>query len=331
MSRHFPFAGTFGAANDFFSNQLGGFFTNLFFAQQQQERNESTLEQQENLVGQAGGIIGLEDIPGIPSFDSPFDISGLPGEARGLANQLTTGPGSSRDNLALGRRELFGQFGPQSALQTSLGALPGQFGEANQGILSEFASGATGINQGFQDRLGGALSILEGSGRQAAEDISTRFETSLGNEQQALRARGFGGTQAANLGQASAIGESAEQRRLQEQLRQQRLGVFSDLSGQALGAQERLLGSGANLAQGGQQFLGGLNLNALGQQGALGQFFTQQLAAGRADDLANRFQFGRFPLDVTQQTAGLALSGLGPIDIRNPQQLNPALLQSPVR
>lgn len=270
------------------------------------------------------------------------DLRGLPGQF-GMANQ-----------------GILGQFGQQAGgitgqFQTGAEGLRGQFGTGAQGLRSQFGAGAAGITGGYGNRLGTALGMLQGAGRQASEDISTRFRESLGNQQQALRQRGFGGTMAANIAQGSATQESAEQRRLQEQLRQQSVGMFTDLSGQGLAARERLLGAGTGLGQGllgtgtqlgqgllgagtnlqagfagqqlqagqaGQQFLGGMNLDALAQRGQLGQFLQQQQGDILQQDLANRFSFGQYPIGIQQQLGGQAFGMLGV-----PQQLNYAQIQ----
>lgn len=329
----------FGMGEDFLSSQLGQFFVNQAAANEQRKLDERARGQQEALVGQSLGMFGLGGIPGVDAVPPPpgMDLSALPGQAQTLADQLG---GLSSGNLARTQTGL----GGLGRISAGLQALPGQFTRQNRNILGEFrqqgqnitgqfGAGAGDINRGFRDRLGEALGMLEGRGAQAEEDIATRFRESLGEQQANLRARGFGGSDIANIARASAGEESAEQRRLQEQLRGERLGLFSDLSGQGLAAQERLLGAGTGLqagfagqqlgaGQAGQQFLGGLNLNALGQRGQLGQFMQDALMQSRQQDLSNQFQFGQFPIGVQQQGIGQALQMLGSLDIRAPQQMD---------
>jgi hypothetical protein len=351
----------------------GGFLMNLLGGRYQRGLNEQARAQQEALFGQTLGMLGLGDLPGIPSVAPPpgMDISQYPGQALMLSRRLT-GQSQANQASALDALEPLGPMGP---LAQELAGLPGQFGPENQAILEQFgrqtgditgqfqrgaealrrrfARRGAGITGGYESRLGTAMGMLEGRGRQAEEDISTRFRESLGGQLSGLRARGFGGTMAANIAQGSVRDESAEQRRLQEQLRGERLGLFGQMSGEGLAAQERLLGAGTTLGQGllgagtglqagfageqlgaglaGQQFLGGLNLGALGQRGQLGQFYQQQLGQIGQQNLANQFLFGQYPIGVGQQVAGTALSMLGPLDIRSPQQLQFPQIYPPVR
>jgi len=302
------------------------------------------------------------------------------GQAGDITSQFQRGAGGILGQFGQGAEALRGQYG------AGAGGLLSQFGQGAEALRGQFGAGAAGITGGYGARLGTAMGMLEGRGAQAEEDISTRFQESLANQQQALRARGFGGTMAANIAQGSAREESAEQRRLQEQLRGERLGVFGQMSGQGLAAQERMLGAGTGLGQqllgaetglgqqllgtgtalgqqllgsgtalgqqllgtgtglqagfagqqlaagqGGQQFLGGLGLSALGQRGQMGQFFQQQHDLLRQQNLANQFGFGQYPIGVGQQVTGMALNTLGPIDIRPPQQLQFPQILPPVR
>lgn len=315
-------------------------------------------EQQQRRLGQLGpqGEImgGLAGLPGQFGAQNQAILDQFGGQAGDITGQFQRGAGG-----------LLGQFGQGAA------GLLGQFGQGAEALRSQFGAGAAGITGGFEDRLGTAMGMLEGRGQQAEEDIATRFRESLGAQQQGLRARGFGGTMAANIAQGSAVGESAEQRRLQEQLRGERLGLYSDLSGQGLAARERLLGAGTGLGQqllgagvglgqqllgagtglgqqllgagtglqagfagqqlgagqAGQQFLGGLGLSALGQRGSMGQFFSEQLGRIQQQDLANRFQFGQYPIGIGQWGAGQALGFLGPGQIAAPQQSPYAQIQ----
>lgn len=329
----------FDLFRDFAGSQGGNFLTRMFGAQQQRQQNQQVQQQQGALGGIGLGVAGLPGVPGIPSFQPQpgMDLGALPGQAQDLAGRLSGQ--SNRDFNAI-QRGLAGQFNP---LLGRLGGLPGQFAGQNQNILNTFGGqaartqanfqqGAADINRRFDDRLGQAFGILEGRGAQAGEDISTRFRESLGESQAGLRARGFGGTQRANIAQGSARGESAEQRRLQEQLRGERLGVFTDLSGQAVQARQQLLNTGTGLqagfagqqlgaAQGGQQFLGGLNLGTIGQQAGIGQFMQGAVQQSRQQNLSNQFQLGQFPIGVQQQGIGQALNFLQPLDVRPPQQL----------
>ncbi len=390
-----PVQQIFGGFNKFLSSPIGGFILSQFTANEQRQINEATREQQENVVGQQAGTLGLSPIPGIPTIPSSLDITQFPGQAQSLADRLSR-LSSGESNQA--RARAFRAFGTDSPINKGLAGLQGDFQTANQatldefgqqaggitgqfqagaqglqqqfgagaaGLQSQFAQGAAGINQGFQDRLRESLGILEGAGQQASEDISTRFQESLGNQQQALAARGFGGsTLGSNLALGSAREESAEQRRLQEQLRQQRLGTFANLSGQALGAQQGLLGAGTSLGQGllgfgtslgqgllgagtnlqagfagqglaagqaGNQFGANLGFGALQAQSGNNQFLQNFLQRNVQQNLDNQFRLGQFPIGVGQQAAQTQLNALGQLDIRNPQQLQPFQVQPPVR
>lgn len=338
-----PLQQLFSFFNTLLSSPLGGFLAEQGAAAGDQRRADVARTQQEGLFGVTQGITGIGDLPGIPSVTPPsgLDLSTLAPQAGELADRLGN---QSSNFLRLMQESLGRNLGTMSPLQRDLRGLPGQFATENQNILdrfgqragdiqSEFGTGAAGITRGFADRLSTGLGILEGRGAQAEEDISTRFAESLGNQLGDLRSRGFGGTLGANIAQGSVREESAEQRRLQEQLRGERLGVFTSLSGEGLAARERLLGAGTGLATGfagtelgaaqaGQGFLGNLNLNVLQQRGGLGQFIQQMLAGGRQQELMNQFQLGQFPIGVQQQAIGQTLGALGPFQIEPPRPTN---------
>jgi hypothetical protein len=256
------------------------------------------------------------------------DLQGLPRTSGIMGHRLLDRFGQQTGGIAgrfqQGAEGLLSQFGQGAqGLRAQMGrgatGLLSQFGQGAQGLRSQFGAGAAGITGGFEDRLGRAMGMLEGRGQQAEEDIATRFRESLGAQQQGLAARGFGGTMAANIAQGSAREESAEQRRLQEQLRGEQLGLFTNLSGQGLAARERLLGAGTGLGQQllgaqvglGQQLLGagtGLGQQLLGAGTGLGQ---QLLGAGtnlQAGFAGQQLQAGQ---GLQQLLAGLRLSSLG--------------------
>ena len=358
---------------DAFGSPAFGFLGNMWAAEQQHELNQQAQAQQAGMFGKGLGMFGFGGIPGVNAVPPPpgMDLGQLPGQAQTLAGQLSQQSQQGQTEML----QALGQLGPQGKIMRGLKRLPGQqatmsgrdlrrallrgrditgqFQTGAEGLRSQFGAGAEGITGGFEDRLGRAMGMLEGRGAQAEEDISTRFRESLGAQQQDLRARGFGGTMAANIARGSAAGESAEQRRLQEQLRGERLGLFSDLSGQGLAARERLLGAGTGLGQqllsagtnlqtgfanqqfaGGQanrQLIAGLGLSTLGQQGMLGQFSQEQLGQIRQQNLSNQFGFGQYPIGVGQQVGGQALGFLGPGQIPAPQQLQYAQVLPSVR
>ena len=328
MPFHQGFFGEFTSAID---SPFGGLLSSFLTAQQQQELNEEARRLQLQDRDRALGLLG---------DTNRLDISRLPGDA----GQLAFGLGQqSRANRKIDATRLVDTFGESGALSRGFGELGGSFSNFNTGnlnrfagqtgdIQSQFGQGAAGINQGFGNRLSGAFGLLEGAGRQESADISRRARESLGNQQQDLRARGFGGTLSANIAQGNVRDENDAQGRLQERLRQQRVGLFSDLTGQGLAARERLLGAGTNLAAGfaGQtlgssqaanQFRSNLDLSALGQQVGLGQFLQQGLSQGRQKNLSNQFQFGQFPIQTGLQAAGLGAQLLGPLQVNPAQQL----------
>ena len=372
---------------DFAGSPAFGLGFNFLTSILENQRNQLTTEQREFLFAQGQAVSGLKEFPGIPPVDIPSFLQpqDLLGRSRRLGDQLA---GKSQVISDAQQSRLQGAFGPGSKFQRQLGAIPGGFGTASRGILDEFgtaagnitdefqqgaqgllggfgasgdllrnqfAQGAGGINQGFQNRLTEALGILEGRGAQAEEDISRRFGESLSVQQTDLARRGLGSTTIqANISAGNVERESAEQRRLQEQLRGERLGLFTDLSGEALDAQGRLLGAGTNLgqsllgagttlgqnllgagtnlqagfagqqfagAQGANQFGANLSLNTLGAQSGLAQFLAQMLGLNQQQSLSNQFDFGQSTLGLQERLQNRTSGNLGGCDILNPQPL----------
>lgn len=101
------------------------------------------------------------------------------------------------------------------------------------------AQGANSLN--YLSRIATTMGIISGLGAQESRDISERYRAQQGTAEQSLIQAGLsGGANTATMGAQFARAESAEQARLAERVRSMNANVYSQLSGDALAAKERL-------------------------------------------------------------------------------------------
>lgn len=173
------------------------------------------------------------------------------------------------------------------------GGMMGRNMQVGEGITSD-------LTGGYRSRLGTAMGMLEGSGQQERRDINRQFEELGGAQEQRLAQQGLGGTTiGANLAQGRARQQSDALGGLEERLRQQRIGTYAGLSGEALGAER------------------GLRENQLGRElGIMGQHAGARERTGAAAlgagerlgsfGLANQERLGMMPIsEEARRNSGL--------------------------
>lgn len=112
-----------------------------------------------------------------------------------------------------------------------------EFGAREKPIMEGYEGQASYFGKEFDKRTADITAKLEGLGTQARKDIDRRYGDVSTQRQQALSARGFGGS---TVGAAVEMGvqreKGGELGRLEEGLRRENIGLQSQLTGQALGA-----------------------------------------------------------------------------------------------
>lgn len=140
----------------------------------------------------------------------------------------------------------------------------GGYGEMRGALSGAYGEQASYFGEQFDQRTRDITAKLEGLGTQARKDIERRYGDVSTQRQQALSARGFGGS---TVGAAVEMGvqreKGGELGRLEEGLRRENIGLTSQLTGQALGAQMGL----SQQALGARERLWGGELGA--QQGMM--------------------------------------------------------------
>ena len=130
-----------------------------------------------------------------------------------------------------------GQGGPPPKFLTDLfSSFQGKHDEANKANLDRYNLLVNSLN----DRLDIGLGMLEGAGTQAYADIDRDSQDMLARETQNLINRGMSNS-TLHQDLARKVNEEAQQqkRRVGEDIRKERLGTYSQLSGDVLGAVER--------------------------------------------------------------------------------------------
>lgn len=211
-------------------------------ARQTDEANRRTDEQ----IEEAMRIARERAEQGLGLYDegSAQSLAALQAANAELTNRADRLPGqyeSSRLDFLrnLGQRNAEVQRDWAGNLQNFLGAL----GSENEELVG-----------GYRDRYRRAEEELKGYGEQQKEDIDRRFAEERGMVEQNLLDRGLlSSTQAGKDLLGVTERQSAEQRRLAEDLTRNRLNFLSALSGEELGARERLGAQRSGYQWGGMQ------------------------------------------------------------------------------
>ena len=181
------------------------------------------------------------------------------------------------------------------------------------------------INQAYADRTTEGMSMLEGQGEQAQQDIVQNYQNMQNSSLANLAMSGLGGSTVTSSVMQGISGEQADaEARLQEQLAAQMFGAYSGLTGQQLGAQQALgqgainLGSSLGLAelsaqQQGQQY-GTDMMSVLGLAGLSAQQQGQQFGSNMLSDV------GQFGLSMTDAASAQNI-GLQQENLNNYTQL----------
>lgn len=171
---------------------------------------------------------------------------------------------------------------------------------ANQAAFGQFADP---LLQGFQSREQRVLSELEGLGAQERRDINRQFDELSASQTQDLARRGLGSSTITSTVQQGAERERADAvGRLEDRLRRQRVGTLADITGQTLGAQERLGAAGFDIGRQGRSAI-------TGAAGDIGQQRFNLLSGSRLQDLARNQQLGLAGVNLRGQHDA-ALMGL---------------------
>ena len=105
-------------------------------------------------------------------------------------------------------------------------------------IQQQQKKGSEALGRQYQDRLKSAMAQLQGLGQAERADIGQVYQQRMSQADQGLTSRGLGNTTVrANVQRGMAAGEAQDVGRLNERLRNQQLGVYTSLSGEALGSQ----------------------------------------------------------------------------------------------
>lgn len=250
-----------------------------------------------------GGGTGLTADPGnrfLPGSNLPRRPLGSilgpdsPGAARRLAefNQtggIFAGGGRGGGRGGGGRRGSRGRFDGSGGL---LGNLAGEFQRAqeaaNRANLERFEQ----VKGGFENRFNRGMANLQGLGQQELADIDQSFEELQAQQLANLTQRGLSGsTIPAVLQQGIARERGRTRGSTLDRLRQQRLSLDADLSGDLLGFIERredtgpdfgqLITLGRELGRSRDGRLGGSRLGSVG--GAVSRARAMQIGQGLQD------------------------------------------------
>jgi hypothetical protein len=108
-----------------------------------------------------------------------------------------------------------------------------------QDILSQYGILHSDVVGGYQNRLTETMKMLEGLGSQESADIEQDWINKESKAKQDLISRGFANTTVApTMSMGYTRGKQADLARLNERLQNQRLGVYGQLSGDVLSAQQ---------------------------------------------------------------------------------------------
>lgn len=142
---------------------------------------------------------------------------------------------------------------------------------------------------GYQKRMDTGMGMLEGLGRQEKADIGQRWTNAANTQQRALVGRGLSGTTAAaSLASGMERQKGAELARTEERLQGQRLNTYGALSGDVLGATERMGTNVANATMTAANNRAGIMTNWAQDAASMAQNYDDQSLALRiAGDSAN--------------------------------------------
>jgi hypothetical protein len=218
-----------------FMSWLGPLFLQAAAGADQSAMNRKDREFWETQTGEAEDAInkwgtdmfsGTEDFSGMSTLIPAFSQANkdLAAGVRRDGSGLVAGQQADYANLL---NDFYGMSDSvQSRYDTMASDIKGQYG----GFEGD-------LNKRYADRTKTGMGMLEGYGDQQKADISQKFANLGGAQTAQLAASGLGGTSVgASMATGRAREESAEQRRLGEDVTRMKSDVYSDLSGDELGA-----------------------------------------------------------------------------------------------
>jgi len=250
---------------------IGGWLTAL----EQGEMNDKQLR--DNLamyfnVGQSMGLIGPD-----VKFNEEGSVNEIISDmARGFEQQFpggripwatgeyAAGTKAGTAELEAGQKLGLGEYKGYASRILRLGEerktdLLGEYGRGAADIRSEFARETTGLLGRAERRYETGMGMMEGMGEQEKKDIREEYGGEQGRMQAELTGRGLSGTTIAPSMRAGLLREQTGAiGRLEERIRQQKLGMHQALSGDvvSLAAQRSQLGTAIGM----DLFGGGMNL-----------------------------------------------------------------------
>jgi hypothetical protein len=184
--------------------------------------------------------------------------------------------------------------------------LSGRYNTERDQSLRDYQGTMNDVNRGFDQRYTRNMNYLEGAGAQERKDIGRQFDEQQQKMAADLSERGLGGTTV-----LPSLSAGVERNRsdalggLNERLNRQRLSTDASLSGDALGARERL-GTGFSQFRfgSGQDQLGfdkGLQAGGIAMRQGLGQYGIENDLSNRYRSLQNQYQMDMAPIEADRQ------------------------------
>ena len=235
------------------------------------------------------------------------------GRLGGGMEMYAAGAGGILDQAAGRTAGALGEFGTREQ------QIMGGYGAMRGALSGAYGEQASQFGEQFEQRTRDITAKLEGLGTQARKDIERRYGDVSTQRQQALSARGFGGSTVGAAVEAGVQREKGgELGRLEEGLRRENIGLTSQLTGPALGAQMGLS----------QQALGARERLWGGELGMQQQMMGNQLnlMTGLTGDqlMAHQSLFGG-QMGMYAGLSGDYLNTVGNVNIGYPSQTNIAL------
>lgn len=213
-----------------------------------------------------GPVVASAPVPGAMPQSAPMQPMNFTPE--GLAASYTDAYNSAKSANESRYNSILGQYGDwnkqagQAAGDLNQSLLAG-YKQGYEGNVAANAADAQNLQAQYLQRRGGILADLEARGKQEEADINQRWGAEGAQQQQNLRDRGMAGTTIApTLASGITRETTADQGRLAERVRQQRISTDERLSGDYMRALES--GQAARAGRADQYVAGS---TALGERG----------------------------------------------------------------
>jgi hypothetical protein len=111
-------------------------------------------------------------------------------------------------------------------------------------ILSQYQKQYDDLSKAYANRQSEALNMLQGYGTQEKADVAQNWGNVQAQQQQDAVDRGMANTTVGmNIPLGTERGKNADLARINERIQQQKLGIYTGLSGDTLNAQQNLMGN----------------------------------------------------------------------------------------